>query len=779
MSNTTTPSVVAIGELLWDMLPDGRKPGGAPANFIYHVAQNGVRGTAVTAVGDDELGRDLVSILADNDVNVAAQVNDYPTGITAVRLDDGGIPEYDVVKGVAWDHIEFTDEVRGLVRGADAICYGTIAAREAWGTRDTIYRMIDAASPDAIRLFDINIRSGFVNKEVITRFLEGATILKINDEELPIVANLFGLDSPGDDIASRQRVMEALAGMFDLDVTRPRSCPRRRSMSSIRSAPAIRFPERSSPTCCEASRFQPHTSARSRSPRSCADGPAPGRNTLRRCGNGDPAVPHPAVPALAGVLAQAGASATHLIFNEEGPIMSQRNIVPRLAASAALGGLLYGYDTAVINGATAVIKEHFHTGDAVLGLAVGSALITGCIGALLSGRIADKVGRVPMMKIAAVCFLVCGIGCAFAPNIEILVAFRVFGGFAAGVASVVAPMYITEISPTRQRGVLGSLQQLGIVLGIFVSLLVNALLVHVSGGAGTMMGPMMTWQWMFLCMCVPALIYGVLAFTIPESPRYLVAQGRMDEAAGVLAKIDDAEIDVNGQLAAIRASLSADRKPSFRDLIGSNGRLKPVVLAAIGFMILNQFTGINVIFYYSNSLWSAVGFSEKDSFTITAITSLINIAATVIGMTIIDRVGRKPMLLAGSVGMVVAQGGLTVLFGTAPMVGGSPVLGPVSGPLALVCANLFVVAFGVTWGTTSWVMLSEMFPNTMRGAGMAVGTATQWLSNFVVTVSFPVLLGINVGLVYGLFAFFAFVSFFFALKCMHETKGVALEDMRA
>lgn len=247
----------------------------------------------------------------------------------------------------------------------------------------------------------------------------------------------------------------------------------------------------------------------------------------------------------------------------------------------------------------------------------------------------------------------------------------------------------------------------------------------------------------------------------------------------MLAKIDDAEIDVNGQLAAIRASLSADRKPSFRDLIGSNGRLKPVVLAAIGFMILNQFTGINVIFYYSNSLWSAVGFSEKDSFTITAITSLINIAATVIGMTIIDRVGRKPMLLAGSVGMVVAQGGLTVLFGTAPMVGGSPVLGPVSGPLALVCANLFVVAFGVTWGTTSWVMLSEMFPNTMRGAGMAVGTATQWLSNFVVTVSFPVLLGINVGLVYGLFAFFAFVSFFFALKCMHETKGVALEDMRA
>lgn len=219
MPNTTKPSVVAVGELLWDMLPDGRKPGGAPANFIYHVAQNGVQGTAVTAVGNDDLGRDLVSILADNGVNVAAQVNDYPTGVTAVRLDDNGIPEYDVVKGVAWDHIEFTDNVRALVRAADAICYGTIAAREAWGTRDTIYQMIDAARPDAIRLFDINIRSGFVNKEVITRFLEGATVLKINDEELPIVANLFGLDSPGDDIKLQRQTMKMLSEMFNLDVT--------------------------------------------------------------------------------------------------------------------------------------------------------------------------------------------------------------------------------------------------------------------------------------------------------------------------------------------------------------------------------------------------------------------------------------------------------------------------------------------------------------------------------------------------------------------------------
>lgn len=214
----STPSVVTIGELLWDMLPDGKKPGGAPANFVYHAAQNGVKATAVTAVGDDDLGRELVSTLSDNGVNVAAQVNGYPTGVTAVSLDANGIPEYDVVHGVAWDHIEFTEAVRDLVRQADAICYGSIAARETTGTRDAIYAMIDAARPDTARFFDINIRSGFVDKEVITRFLEGATILKINDEELPVVARLFDIDAPGEGIASQQDVMRRLADQFNLDI---------------------------------------------------------------------------------------------------------------------------------------------------------------------------------------------------------------------------------------------------------------------------------------------------------------------------------------------------------------------------------------------------------------------------------------------------------------------------------------------------------------------------------------------------------------------------------
>lgn len=339
----------------------------------------------------------------------------------------------------------------------------------------------------------------------------------------------------------------------------------------------------------------------------------------------------------------------------ESTIKAHKSVARRLALIAALGGLLYGYDSAVINGATNAIKTEFATGDALLGLAVGSALISGGIGALLAGRIADKIGRVPMMKIVAVLFLICSIGCAIVPNIFVLVAFRVFGGFAAGVAAMVAPVYIAEIAPTDERGVLGAFQQLGIVIGIFISLLVNALLVHISGGASVFMGPLETWQWMFLCMAVPSVLYFLLALTIPESPRYLVAQHRDEEAAVVLGRIGTDPAPISDQIGRIRYSIGIDHKPSFRDLITPVGRLKPIVWVAIGFMILNQFTGINVIFYYSNTLWGAVGFTEKDSFTITAITSLINIAATIGGTFLIDRVGRRPMLLVGSIGMLITK----------------------------------------------------------------------------------------------------------------------------
>ncbi len=218
MPDSKTKSVLTMGELLWDMLPDGKKPGGAPANFVYHAAQNGIKATAVTAVGNDELGRELVSLLTERGVNVAAQVNEYETGITAVSLDGNGVPSYDVVRDRAWDHIAFTDDVRKLVEQSDAICYGSIAAREPHGTRDAIYAMIDAAGPDTIRFFDINIRSGFADHDVLERMLDGATILKINDEELPVVAHLFDLSAPEPNVSSQTECMKAMKTMFGLDV---------------------------------------------------------------------------------------------------------------------------------------------------------------------------------------------------------------------------------------------------------------------------------------------------------------------------------------------------------------------------------------------------------------------------------------------------------------------------------------------------------------------------------------------------------------------------------
>lgn len=218
ISNGDSKSVLTMGELLWDMLPTGKKPGGAPANFVYHAAQNGVKATAITAVGDDELGHELVQLLTDRGVNVAAQVNDYETGVTAVTLDGNGIPSYDVVRDRAWDHIAFTDEVKGLVEQSDAICYGSIAAREPHGTRDAIYAMIDAAGSDTVRFFDINIRSGFTDRDVLERLLDGATILKINDEELPIVAKLFGLPEPDFTMPTQVESMKAVKERFNLDV---------------------------------------------------------------------------------------------------------------------------------------------------------------------------------------------------------------------------------------------------------------------------------------------------------------------------------------------------------------------------------------------------------------------------------------------------------------------------------------------------------------------------------------------------------------------------------
>lgn len=452
----------------------------------------------------------------------------------------------------------------------------------------------------------------------------------------------------------------------------------------------------------------------------------------------------------------------------------------RIAGVAALGGLLFGYDSAVINGAVKSIEEQFGIGSIELGFAVASALLGAAVGAMTAGRIADKIGRISVMKIAAVLFFVSAIGTAFAPEVVTLVVFRVIGGIGVGVASVIAPAYIAETSPPRIRGRLGSLQQLAIVLGIFLSFAVNTLLQTIAGGASKdLWFGLEAWRWMFLVMMVPAVVYGVLSFTIPESPRYLVASHKIPEARRVLNLLlgeKNLEITIDR----IKETLEREDKPSWRDMRKPGGSFLSfygIVWVGLGLSVFQQFVGINVIFYYSNVLWQAVGFSESDAAWSTVITSVVNVATTLIAIALIDKIGRKPLLLIGSTGMAVTLLTMSVIFANATVgADGVPSLPEGTNVIALIAANLFVVAFGMSWGPVVWVLLGEMFPNRIRAAALGLAAAGQWVANWLITVSFPELRS-HLGLAYGFYGLCAVLSGLFVWKWVMETKGVSLEDM--
>ena len=452
-----------------------------------------------------------------------------------------------------------------------------------------------------------------------------------------------------------------------------------------------------------------------------------------------------------------------------------------ISAAAALGGFLFGFDTAVINGAVDAIRGAFGLSAAWTGIAVSCALLGSALGAWYAGPLADYLGRVQTMKIAAILLTISAVGSGLAFGVWDLILWRVVGGIGVGVASVVAPTYIAEVSPAYVRGRLGSLQQLAIVLGIFGALLGDAWLAGAAGGASQPLWfGLAAWRWMFLFAIIPALIYGTLVFGLPESPRHLVAKGRLGKAKDVLEHVlalrNAAALDQ--KVRDIQLSLHSEQRATLRDLRGAAGGLLPVVWIGILLSVFQQFVGINVIFYYSSTLWHSVGFSEADSFTITVVTSIVNVLVTLVAIALVDKVGRKPLLVVGSAGMAVTLATMALCFSHAVGSGAQISLPGAWGMTALVAANAYVVFFGLSWGPMVWVLLGEMFPNRIRALALAVAASAQWLANFAITATFPALAQLGLTFAYGLYAGFALLSLVFVLSAVRETKGMELEDMR-
>ncbi|THA24293.1 MFS transporter [Streptomyces sp. RKND-216] len=471
-------------------------------------------------------------------------------------------------------------------------------------------------------------------------------------------------------------------------------------------------------------------------------------------------------------------SATRVPSDAQGARPQHLSHVVFIAAAAAMGGFLFGYDSSVINGAVVAVQDRYAVGAEVLAQVIAAALIGCAVGAATAGRLADRVGRIRVMQIAAVLFTVSAVGSALPFALWDLALWRVLGGVAIGMASVVAPAYIAEVAPPAYRGRLASFQQAAIVIGIAVSQLVNFGILNLADGdqRGVLAG-LEAWQWMLGVMVLPAVLYGLLTFGIPESPRYLIAAGRSAEARGVLARVEGADVDLDARVAQIQESMRSEHKPTLRDLFGGRFGLLPIVWIGIGLSVFQQLVGINVIFYYSASLWQSVGIDPAGSFFYSFTTSIINIVGTVIAVLLVDRVGRKPLALVGSVGMAVSLGLAAWAFSYKSGGGEDITLPDLQGAVALVAAHSFVLFFALSWGVVVWVLLGEMFPSRIRAAALGVAASAQWVANWLITVSFPSLSDWNLSGAYVLYTVFAVLSVPFLLKWVPETKGKALEEM--
>lgn len=455
--------------------------------------------------------------------------------------------------------------------------------------------------------------------------------------------------------------------------------------------------------------------------------------------------------------------------------------IAAIVAVATIGGFMFGYDSGVINGTQKGLESAFDLGKLGIGINVGAILVGSSVGAFGAGRMADLIGRRGVMMLAAILFLASALLAGAAGSSAVFIFARIIGGLGVGAASVISPVYISEVTPAQVRGRLSSVQQVMIIAGLTGAFVANFILARYAGGSTAPLWlDMPAWRWMFWLQAIPAAIYLIALTAIPESPRYLVARGRDDRAHAVLTRLFGAEAATR-KVAEIRRSLSADdHRPTLRDLIDkTSGKVRPIVWTGIGLAVFQQLVGINVVFYYGATLWEAVGFSEDNALQINILSGVLSIGACLGTIMLVDRIGRKPLLLIGSAGMAVTLAIVAYAFSTAITgADGAVSLPGNNGLIALIAANLYVVFFNLSWGPIMWVMLGEMFPNQIRGSGLAVAGFAQWIANAAISVSFPAL-AVSPGLVltYTGYALFAAISFVFVRAMVHETKGRELEDM--
>jgi sugar porter (SP) family MFS transporter len=428
------------------------------------------------------------------------------------------------------------------------------------------------------------------------------------------------------------------------------------------------------------------------------------------------------------------------------------------ALVAALGGLLFGFDTAVISGTTDALRTKFALSDNLLGFTVASALIGTILGSVGASRPADIIGRRGALALLGVLYFTSALGCAFAWDWWSFLFFRLLGGMAVGGASVVSPLYIAEISPSHYRGRLVAITQFNVVLGILLAYLSNYWIGMLHLGEHE-------WRWMFGVMAAPSAAFCLLIFLIPQSPRWLVARGRLTEARAVLQRCGSDSGSVEDEIREIEHSMdlahhSVAEPFSFR-------RYRTPILLAVAISAFNQLSGINAVLYYTPSIFKMAGAGVESALLQSVIVGFTMLVFTVLAMAMIDRFGRRNLMIAGSIGYIAGLSGAAWAF-----------YAKVEGPLLLVSLLVFIAAHGFGQGAVIWVFISEIFPNRVRARGQALGSFTHWAMNAGISWTFPMIAAAAGWIAFAFYAFCMMGQLAWVLLVMPETKGVSLEKIQ-